>query len=396
MNKFVLLVLNCALLTTSLHAQTLKKLADYAGTPATSQVSFTLDGEIYVGLGEDEDDNYIKEMWKYSPQNDEWSQLADFGAEGRNEAIAFVVNGKAYVGMGAQRHPITLETEYFNDLYEYSKDNDSWIAMDTFPEKGRFDMVAMSFGDKAYIGTGRNEDGSTKNFYSFSNGQWGNEVVPQDAGFNIRYAASSAVLNGKGYVIAGLEESNFQLSDVYEFDPDTEMFTEKVFADGLVLPFYDAGTFTFDEEIYIAYGIKEFVSKYNPSTNVRFRVGDILGTGDDDRLDPVCENIGHVAYIGLGNALFPYEVFTDFYSYDFTTSTNEENNWIEVSPNPVQDRLFVSNLSGNVDLIGASGEWIGVRAIENGAVDVSDLKPGLYFLRGSEDETAEVIQFIKM
>ena len=62
--------------------------------PGVNIVAFALGSDIFVLKGGG------KDLWKYTPSQDQWTQEKDFPGEGRLDAVSFVVGGKAYVGLG--------------------------------------------------------------------------------------------------------------------------------------------------------------------------------------------------------------------------------------------------------------------------------------------------------
>ena len=57
----------------------------FSGRPRTGAVTFTLNGEVYVGLGRNEDveekDKYLTDFWKFNGKS--WVSVASFPAVGR-------------------------------------------------------------------------------------------------------------------------------------------------------------------------------------------------------------------------------------------------------------------------------------------------------------------------
>ena len=78
----------------------------FSGRPRTGAVTFTLNGEVYVGLGRNENveekDKYLTDFWKFNGKS--WVSVASFPTVGRAGSVAFVVGEEghqvAYVGTG--------------------------------------------------------------------------------------------------------------------------------------------------------------------------------------------------------------------------------------------------------------------------------------------------------
>ena len=45
--------------------------------------------------------DFLKDLWEYNSQTDQWIRKADFPGAARVKAIAGVIGDKAYVGLGA-------------------------------------------------------------------------------------------------------------------------------------------------------------------------------------------------------------------------------------------------------------------------------------------------------
>lgn len=158
-------------------------------------VSFAIDEKVYVGLGRDGTGKLLSDFYEYDLTKNVWSKKADFPGLPRRNSSSFVINGIAYVGLGFrggsdQSNPNFLTNEG-QDFWKYDSSIDKWTQITTFPGAGRAFAAGFSIGGKGYIVSGE----STKN--------WG----------NIRY---------------------IYYSDTWEFDPTTELWTQKAsFGGGL-------------------------------------------------------------------------------------------------------------------------------------------------------------------
>lgn len=87
--------------------------ASLPGLPRMEACGFALNGECYVGTGDNysSGDNY-QDFWCYKPSTNSWIQVADFAGSARRYLVAFTLNGRAYAGTG------TSGMNY-NDWWEY-------------------------------------------------------------------------------------------------------------------------------------------------------------------------------------------------------------------------------------------------------------------------------------
>ncbi len=272
----------------------------FAGAGRMGAVSFVINDTVYVGLGEDGDKHYT-DFWKYSLKSDQWIQIADFPGDARSYAQAFSVNGKGYVGLGRYYVWNKADTT-FQDFYSYDPTSDKWTKLNDFGGGARTYAVCFTIGDVAYIGTGNNKDGdSQKDFwkYNYVSDTW-TQLTSEFSG-DIRNSASAFTMGGKAYVTGGSYFSGYsvQLSDVQEYNPVTDKWTEKIFADGINLSFNDATAFVYGKKAYICYGNKNKIVTYDPSTNGVENLGNLLSL-EDMRMNAISFILNNEAYVGLG------------------------------------------------------------------------------------------------
>jgi len=269
----------------------------FGGIGRMGSVSFVIDNTVYIGLGEN-GNTFYKDFWKHSLTTNSWERIADFPGDARTNSNAFSINGMGYVGLGSCS---TADTT-FQDLYSYNPTTDEWTKLNDFNGGFRTKAVCFVIGSDAYIGTGNDKDGnSQKDFwkYNYSTDTW----IKLTATFSgdIRQSASAFTINGKGYVVGGCYFSDYtvQLSDIQEYNPVTNTWTEKIFADGINLSFNDATAFGYYGKGYICYGNKNTVVKYNPFDNSIENLGNILNL-EDVRISSINFILNDTAYVGLG------------------------------------------------------------------------------------------------
>lgn len=214
----------------------------FSGRPRTGAVTFTLNGEAYVGLGHNESveglDKELKDFWKFNGSR--WVAVESFPGEGRYGAVAFVVKegGKevAYVGTGFRS--VGGQETYFADFYRF--DGEHWdknVAM-TLPEvkdrpgenNGRRYAVAFTLNNKGYVGTGlASGDLVLNDMYCFDPTKSGDDRW-SDAEFNgePRMGAVAFVIGDKAVVCLGSKVASGQSSYVY----DVKIFDGNTWADG--------------------------------------------------------------------------------------------------------------------------------------------------------------------
>ncbi|MGL1889913.1 MAG: hypothetical protein OCD76_25600, partial [Reichenbachiella sp.] len=244
------------------------QLADFPGVARASAVSFMIGDQVYAGSGTDAVGNYLSDFYRYDPETDSWTQIADFGGGVRNHAVAFAIGDYGYVGTGIN------DTDEQSDFWTYDPDTDTWTEMVDWGASKRQQAFAFVIGGQAYVGGG----------YYFDSFQ-------------------------------------LQLSDIQMYDPETDSWTEKIFADGLNLSTNNAAAFSIYGNGYIAYGSKDNLIKYDPRTNEVENLGDYFEWGGS-RTGASAYVHGDAAYVGLGRSGSTYPMTFDTYFEENVLPTN--------------------------------------------------------------------------
>lgn len=75
----------------------------------------------FVGLGYD-GTNYLRDMWRYDPEANNWTRVADYPGDAVRYAASFVIDNKAYVGGGED-----YDNNILGDFYCYDAEKDEWV-----------------------------------------------------------------------------------------------------------------------------------------------------------------------------------------------------------------------------------------------------------------------------
>lgn len=190
--------------------------ADYPSTTVNAAMSFVYNKEIYVCEGAD-GLNYYGEVWKYNPVTDKWSQLNDNKAHNRGCGV-MVCNSqnRCFFGIG-------YNGENRNDWWEYFPAKDEWKQLSDVPDGGRVNAVALTIGERVFVGTGRYFAGTEtggrpkKNIieYDTNNDRWYKRGEIPGSG---RENAIAFVINGHAYIGLGENDSEL-LNDMWTFVP---------------------------------------------------------------------------------------------------------------------------------------------------------------------------------
>lgn len=257
-------------------------LSDYDGKSRTGAVTFTIDGEAYVGLGTDGDD-YFLDFYRYNAENNFWQPnaengdpIATFPGVGRISAVGFSVDGKGYVGTG-YNNDIEDTDEELADFYEYDPSTNTWTQIADFGGGIRYSAVAFSVAGKGYVGTGY--DGSSyKDFWSYDPSADSWSVV--ESGFGSKREGAYAFTIGDIAYVGGGENNGDLVYELHSFDPATGVWTDlsKNSDDDDYTEFitgtgrYDAVSFVMDDIAYITTGLSTSyltsVVSYDPVNNL--------------------------------------------------------------------------------------------------------------------------------
>ncbi|QEC66909.1 T9SS type A sorting domain-containing protein [Panacibacter ginsenosidivorans] len=131
------------------------RIADFPGN-GYRPFCFSIGNKGYAGAG-GWDEDYDNSFWEYDPQNNAWSSRANVPGYSRSDAIAFSIAGKGYMGTGIEQFYDygVLKSNFYNDLWEYNPETDSWARKADIPvDRGRSDAVGFAIGSSGYLGTG--------------------------------------------------------------------------------------------------------------------------------------------------------------------------------------------------------------------------------------------------
>ncbi len=225
------------------------KKADFPGIGRTKAVSFSVNGELYVGsgysgiLGSDGDSiGCLKDFYKYTPSTDTWTQIDDLPlveGEGISGATAFTLGTKGYVLCGAD-----AEDNASKYYYIYDSETGEWTQGKDFPGNKLVGAASFVIGNKAYVGAGISNSSPQSGWYSFDGTTWvslhslktndsDDTSKDDDYGNNIvRGNTAAFVMNGKGYFATGASSSVASLSTVWEYNPTNDTWYERTGFEG--------------------------------------------------------------------------------------------------------------------------------------------------------------------
>jgi N-acetylneuraminic acid mutarotase len=294
-----------------------RRIADYPGTARSRAVAFTLRGHGYVVLGNEVITGFPpppKEMWRYSPGINEWTEAAQFTAYlglslgSFTNQIAFTVSDTAYVGLGA------TGSLYTGDMRKYSPNGD-WLKM---PGPGTWapdGAVAFEIAGKGYAVAGRTTElGASPWFWEYepATGRW---MRKPDFPGSQRFEATGFVAGTTAYLIGGKCEScQSLLDDVWKYDGSSSQWTR--LGDFPGTKRFASTAFSINGEGYLIGGqinsgtpSDDDFWKYSVETDTWTQLPDFPGP---KRSQAVVFVIDGKAYYGTGGGQVYYKDFWEF------------------------------------------------------------------------------------
>ncbi len=197
--------------------------AVFKGEKRMKATSFAINGKGYIGLGhtvEGSDsgrEEYLKDFWRYDPENDNWFEITNFEGESRIGAYSYILNNKAYIGLGS------WGGTFFTDTWELDPASETWTRKSDFPAKGRNDAVTLTNDNdgKGFVGLGRVfETNSASDFWEYNpqNDSWYKKTAypTKDESTGIGLAVGN-----RGYIITAGGYGKGSLFYIYNFEDDS-------------------------------------------------------------------------------------------------------------------------------------------------------------------------------
>jgi N-acetylneuraminic acid mutarotase len=230
-----------------------------------------------------------------------------------------------------------------------------WAATETIPAPGRHHASVFALGDYIYLLCGTNSDESQqfRDMWKFipPENRW---LQMRDFPGNPRSYAATFVINGKGYITVGINDSG-TLTDLWEYSPDDDSWTQKADfpGEGRAHPAY----FTLNDEGYVGCGdgqsgdYKDFY-KYSPTTNTWKSVRDFMGPANHH---PAFFTINNKAYICTGHDRSGNQVLNTNYEYNPVTDS-----WKQKANLPAKGRVGAIGFAiNNLGFIGGGFDEVG-------------------------------------
>jgi N-acetylneuraminic acid mutarotase len=163
-----------------------------------------------------------------------WTRIKDFPltttGTGRRGAVAGSVGNVGYVGCG-------FGGNYEKDMYKYDPATNSWTDIG-FPGNKRVNASAFTLNNVLYLGFGTNNNTTDTQFWAYDPASTTSPWTPKRSLANIsnstesydysgvaRTQAAAFAINNQGFVAVGNNGSN--LLSCYQYDPAADSWTLK-------------------------------------------------------------------------------------------------------------------------------------------------------------------------
>ena len=348
MKKLVLIVLGLSFGFLSEAAEVWNQKANFGGLARHRSTAFSIGNKGYMGLGHYNSgvggNIHLEDFWEYDPGSDSWTQKANFGGGLRYHAVGESYGNKAYVGTGRSPGNVLM-----TDWWEFDPIANTWTLVSPFPGTARRGAVIFRIDEFLFVGTGQTTSGYSNDFYAYDilNDQWLGGVANFPG--SQRTSAAGFAIGDKGYV--GTGGIGCGTTDFYEYKKSTNSWTQRSNVGTVIRQ--EAIGFAVNGKGYIVAGDNcssgdnyQDVWEFDPETDSWIQLEDFMGAA---RRYPDAFVIGKKAYVGLGTSGVNY---ADLWEFDQTLSVIQHDNEListNVYPNPIEDKanITLSNLPTN-------------------------------------------------
>jgi len=199
-----------------------------ASLPAGGRASAcvcALDGKAYVFSGRDANGKYKRDLWQYDPATDTWTQLSSCPGKARVKAVMVAHDGALYAGLGFSGEQVYVDSCYLRDLWRYTPSNNQWTKLSDCPYANTVSGVPYVKNNRLYVlycgGWSHSNDII---YYDFEADKW--DCIP-DSGKRIEacFAPTGAECDGRFFFGTGVAWKSQRIW--YEVDVDADTWTRR-------------------------------------------------------------------------------------------------------------------------------------------------------------------------
>ncbi|PZP50949.1 MAG: hypothetical protein DI598_04355 [Pseudopedobacter saltans] len=307
---------------------------------------------------------------------------------GRIGAISMLISGYNYIGLGSTIIDSVQGTyKSLGDFWQIDYYNGTLTQMASMPNGGRRYASAFAIDYKGYVGGGYSDSLATnlKDFYQYNSASntWTRKPdIPFSSG---RQQGFGFAITDLGYMGGGRDNNGLPWSDVYRYNPNTEVWTSVAAFPGDKK--YGATSFTYDNKAYICGGYPLSTDFFSFNGTDWMQLHNIANV-DSAKYDDQYTNIARVnatafvingwAYLvgGSGNSnVWSYDIANDLWypntklpiSDNDVSSLNGVTSFVNLFDNKAYIVLGLKNSSTNSALY---------NSYNNGVTNVYQFTPG--------------------
>lgn len=387
------------LLVTSLSAtgQQWEQMPDFPGIARDDAASFNWHDKIFVGTGRDVGFQYTNDWYVFDTGTETWAPIASLPASGRQYCSGFVLSdgiGFLFGGVGANG-PLS-------ELWRYQFLTDSWEQMAPLPAPGRYACsVIPASGQYAYVCGGLLQGGIPTNEvwrYDQVTNSW-TEMAPFPGTPRHRATTMGDLL------IGGADVDHQALSDVYQYNPGNDTWTQRPDIPAPRFGAKTAGFFLFCGASSLAdFHDNTFQRAWPPNyTWSEAAVQPFPGGPRRGAVAAMQEAVSHTCRAYFGTGLNGSTRYNDWWRLNCPFSSIDEipDRTIAAFPNPASGHVAVTLPHGwtNADfrIHDAIGRTVSTGLMRNSApISIATLAPGRYELLLTHADRTFRAPFIKL
>jgi N-acetylneuraminic acid mutarotase len=328
------------------------------------------------------------DLWKYDPLLDTWTQVASLPGSTRKNAIAFVVNDFGYVGTGFDSNE-TAAGQKLKDLWRYDPILNDWEEKAHYPgggDTGIYQASSFAIGSKGYVVCGK--IGSDAYIYELWEYDTELDLWTQRTPFpgGDRYQMVAFSLQNKGYAGLGTDH-DVRRKDFWQYDPIDNVWYAKANFPGSERA--QSSTFTINSKGFVVFGSdggdKDELWEYSHFTDSWNIKAPFPGGG---RKNGIAFSIGEIGYVGMGKSTAEGKKrsFYAYYPAGPLTIQNNELDDLSIYPNPFKTYTTIQIpdilQGGTITLKSIAGQtlfvWKGIEEIFT--LQRENLPNGVYWI----------------
>ena len=299
----------------------ISKIGEVDSVSRACATAFVLDNQAYILMGRKFGEEYLKSVYTFNPETNQWKRKKDFPGKTRVFPVSAVVGQNAYAGLGFYGAPNTnavlIDSAYLRDWWMYDRSNDTWTRKADFPEIFTNHAVSFVINDEIYVVHGFGLANFSGVFYKYN--------TVQDKWIRIKnfpgYVRSCAVACSDGaHFFSGTGFASWNENDWWEYIPATDEWKKlrKMPDKGRI----NATAFSISKRIFVSTGrffrgdhdgghIKNDILEYDINANQWYKAGELSNGSRENCISFVIHDKAYIAFgedeVGIKNDFWSIE-----------------------------------------------------------------------------------------